>query len=125
MKMVEVPTGLWLKIKNQINKAQERRARIRLFFSQIFVGFSGLAIVFAMQQVAQSFGETGIAQYLQLIISDSSSVLAFGKDFALLLVETLPILEITLVLMAGLAFLGSIKIVVKNILFFERSREVQ
>ncbi len=95
---------------------EERRSarkRLLLWSAASLCACAGLvpASGYAMQELQQS----GFYSYLSLLFSDASLVFASWKEFLLLLTESLPIVEITVLAGALFAFLGTMHAAVGHV----------
>jgi 3'-phosphoadenosine 5'-phosphosulfate sulfotransferase (PAPS reductase)/FAD synthetase len=112
----ELPAGLFHKIIARI-KEEHRLMSIR---RRIFV-FSSLSIISIVTLIPifnwthQSFSETGFFQFLSLIFTDTSVVLAYWKSFVMTLTESFPIISATVFLAAFAILLTFLKSLAKNI----------
>ena len=70
------------------------------------------ALVPAFQYAAEELSQSGFSTYFLLLFSDSRIVLANWQSFGLSLMESLPMVEITIMLSAMFVFLFSLKQVV-------------
>jgi hypothetical protein len=112
----EPPAGLFHRIIARI-KEEHRLMSIR---RRIFV-FSSLSIISIVALIPtfnwthQSFSETGFFQFLSLIFTDTSVVLAYWKSFVMTLTESFPIISATVFLAVFAIFLTFLKSLAKNI----------
>jgi len=89
--------------------------RRRIFiFSFIFI-VSIIAIIPVFHGLEKAISDSGFLQFLSLIFSDFKIVMTYWQSFALSLLESLPVLNLALFLVVVLAFLESIKFLVKDI----------
>lgn len=90
-----------------ITKEEGRLAKIYLFVSSfvLLVSFSG--VVMSVRYLIQGFYRSGFYQYLSLLFSGDSSVLIYWKELSYSLLETIPIVGMTLFLMALGLFIWS------------------
>ncbi len=112
---VDVPEGLSSSIIAKIRKEQQRNARLQLAISAPLAFISGVAVVFTFQYLAQELSRSGLGDYFSVLFSDGGAVLTYWREFALSLLEQIPILSMILFLSATLALLGSMRSLVKNI----------
>ncbi|HVU06695.1 MAG TPA: hypothetical protein VHE10_02835 [Candidatus Paceibacterota bacterium] len=105
---IEAPGSLRESVRARV-AVIERRAWIFRFS-----GLAGLALVSVSGFVAscayvyQAVAASGFIQYVSLIFSDGTDVLAFSKELSLSMLESLPAFGIALVLAAGLVAVGSV-----------------
>lgn len=107
---------LFLRIMNRIHKEQRLlviKRRIAVF-SVILVGCV-IALLPAFNMVKIALAESGFMQFLSLLFSDFGVVASYWQSFALTLLESLPILSLTIFLAVILGFLESAKYLTKDI----------
>lgn len=112
---IEPPVNLGGAIMARIAQRKIRAARIRLAFLCFAALASFVSIIPAFQYAFREFYGTGFGHYLSLMFSDGAILLAYRKEFVLLLAESLPALGITLFLAAVLASLSFLKLAAINI----------
>lgn len=115
LRRADPPARLLSAIITRINIAKRRTAIIKFALCSSASFLSSLVIVVACVWAAQSFYETGFEEYVRLMVSDSALVATYWQDFILSLVESLPILEVALLLLATLSFLGFARLAIRNI----------
>lgn len=118
LSQIAVPDELYPKIVGRIHKL-ELRAR---FMSRATLGgisllsLAGLAP--SLSYLLSAFSASSFVQYLSLIASDGDILLLNWKEFAFSLIESLPLMGITLVSIMILGLIYSITSLVDN----ERAR---
>jgi hypothetical protein len=112
---IEPPEGLFGKILARINLAKRRSATARaVFFGAVTV--ASLAVIIPIfQSFIQIFSQSSFYQYFSLIFSDGQTILLYWKEFALSLVESLPITELIILSSIIFILLGSIRLASKNL----------
>jgi hypothetical protein len=106
---IEPSRHLRLQIMTEIGKRELRRERLMLA-SSLFGGCaSAVTLVEALKYSAGAIAGSGFSEYLSLIFSDGGSLVAYWKEFLISLVESLPLLGITLVVASVLALLVSLR----------------
>jgi|SRR3989339_998318 len=112
---IDPPKGLYENILAEIKHKKIRSARIWLSFWSF--AFSGLSIflISTAQNAFYQISQSGLLKYLSLIVSDWDMALTYWKELALSIVESTPLLEITLVLSTILILLVVLKLLTKNI----------
>ena len=112
----EPPKELFDKIMSRIHREQKLgriKQRIVIFS---FGALVSLAAVFpAFQILKADLAASGFFTFSSLLFSDFAIVAAYWQNFALSLLETLPVMGLILFSAAILAFLGSIRFLTKNI----------
>ena len=112
----EPPADLFHKIITRIkeeHRLMSIRRRIFVFSSLSIISI--IALIPAFGWVQKSFTESGFFQFLSLIFTDTSVVLAYWKSFTLALIESLPIITLSVFLTVLSVFLSSLKSLAKNI----------
>lgn len=112
----EPPKELFGRIMSRIRREQKLetvKQRIAIFS---IGALASLAAVFPAFQILETeLASSGFFSFFSLLFSDFSIVAAYWQNFALSLLETLPIMGLAAVLAASAFFLGSIKLLTKNI----------
>ncbi|MCX6743001.1 MAG: hypothetical protein NT116_02075 [Candidatus Parcubacteria bacterium] len=112
----EPPNNLLGKIMQRIG--EEKRLltlKRRLFlFSAGLIGAITLFIP-ALKGVISGFSESGFIQYFSLLFSDAEIVLAYWQNYTLSLLETLPVVNLILLLATIFAILELLKLLVKDL----------
>jgi uncharacterized membrane protein len=103
------PEGLLEAVFARIELAKVRAARLRLAVSSVVASVALAALYPALRFAAQEFSASGFSDYLSLILSDTSALAAHWQEFALSLVESIPVFSITLALGTIILLLGAIK----------------
>lgn len=98
----------------QVVKEEGRRAKNYLLVSLITSTASIVGVVFAAQYVVQAIFQTSFYRYFSLLFSDSDIVLSYWRQFTLSLVESLPFFAVTLVLVAIVVLMVSIRVFANN-----------
>ncbi|MHB1316749.1 MAG: hypothetical protein ACYCZW_02735 [Minisyncoccota bacterium] len=103
------------KIIFSINKEEFGYAKTYFFISIIttFVSFFGL--IFSIRYMIQEFYRSSFHSYLSLILSDPSVTILYWKELSISLIETLPIVGITISLITIYSLMVSVRVLVKNI----------
>ena len=114
LEFLEPPEGFSERVFNLILKQSRRASEIRFRVYTAIAAVSLISFIFAIKYILQEFSRTGFYEYLSLAFSDGGTVLIYWKEFTLTLAESLPAVEITLVLTILLAFLGSVSLAIKN-----------
>lgn len=107
-KHIEPKTDLLERVLMRITLLERRAAQIRLAFFSLSATLSLVGVIFSLRFVWSALLESGFIEYLSLAASDWSTVALYGKEFALTLIESLPLLGITLLLSATFVLLGSL-----------------
>ncbi|OGY40908.1 MAG: hypothetical protein A2Y82_03505 [Candidatus Buchananbacteria bacterium RBG_13_36_9] len=112
----EPPNDLLGKIMKRIN--QEKRLltlKRRLFI--LATGLTGAIVLFipALKGVISGFAQSGFIQYFSLLFSDAEIVLAYWQNYALSLLESLPVMSLILLLATVFAILELLKLLAKDL----------
>ena len=102
------------KILFSINKEEVRRAKVYFFVSITTASASVFGLIFSVRFMIQEFYQSSFGSFLSLIFSDPNTLASYWKELSMSLLETLPILGITISLIAVCAFLVSLRTLVKN-----------
>ncbi len=114
---IELPEGILDRIMARIR--EERRLLVfkrRLMLYSIGAIGSFIALVPAFGAMWTELAQSGLAQFISLIFSDTGAVLAFWDVFVLSILESLPAFSIVVVLATLFVFLGSLKLLARDIL---------
>lgn len=114
MDRLEPPKGLRGKILASIRYEEIRRARIYVFAALGTIATSLLGIVFAFKYMLQGFYQSSFYSYFSLLFSDPDIAISYWKELSLSLIETAPLVGITLSLVALAALLTSMRVLVNN-----------
>jgi hypothetical protein len=92
----------------KIKKEEMKRAMYKIVFSS-FVSFASvsMAIIFAINIVKDAY-QSGIFEYLSLLFSDGMSLVSYWQSYAMSIVESLPVFQITVVFASAWAFIWSL-----------------
>ncbi len=106
---------LFKKIMCRIHKEQRL-----LLFKRIVVYFFGLAgsivaFVPAFQMVKTGFFDSGFTRFFSLLFSDFNIVMAHWQNFALALLEAIPVMSIIIFSVIIVVFLESLKFLARDI----------
>lgn len=114
MDRLEPPKGLRGKILASIKHEELRRARIYVFTALGTIATSSLGAVFAFKYMLQGFYQSSFYSYFSLLFSDPDIAVSYWKELSLSLIETAPLVGITLSLVALAALLTSVRVLVNN-----------
>jgi hypothetical protein len=106
---------LFAEIMLRIKRGQRILAIRRLFIFSLTAIFSAVIFVFAFNILGVKISESGFLQFFSLIFSDFKTVITYWESFALSLLESLPIISLTIVLATIFAFLESLKFLARDI----------
>lgn len=112
----EPPKGLFNKIMARIQ--EERRLltiKRQLVIFSLGVAGSAIAFIPAFKMLQTGLYESGFLQFFSLIFSDFGTVISYWQNFVMSLLETLPIINLAILLTIIFVFMGSLKFLVKDI----------
>lgn len=110
----EQASALRENILASIKHEEIRRARAYVFTALIASIASSLGIVFAFKSMLQGLYQSSFYSYFSLFFSDPDIAISYWRDLALSLVETAPLVGITLSLIALAVLLTSMRVLVNN-----------
>jgi ABC-type phosphate/phosphonate transport system permease subunit len=110
------PNDLLGKIMKRINQ-EKKILTLKRRLVLLAAGLIGAIILFipALRAVISGFAESGFAQYFSLLFSDAEIVLAYWQNYALSLLETLPVMSVILLLATIFAILELLKLLAKDL----------
>ncbi|HVY72881.1 MAG TPA: hypothetical protein VG984_02440 [Candidatus Paceibacterota bacterium] len=122
METLKAPAHLLPSILARIEELRQRRARLYTFVLGLASLATGAALVPAWNYASQELYTSGFFDYWSLLFSDHSVVLSAWREFALLLIESLPSIALLLLFGLGALFVWSLSRTVFNakILFTNR-----
>ncbi|MFA5744687.1 MAG: hypothetical protein WC887_00505 [Candidatus Paceibacterota bacterium] len=114
MDQLELPKGLRRRIFASIRREEIRRARIYVVISLTTIVVSLCGVIFAGIYMVQGFYRSSFYSYFSLLFSDPDIAFSYWREFSLSLIETAPVVEIILSLVAIVSMLISIRVLVNN-----------
>lgn len=114
MDRLEPPKGLRDRILTSIRYEEIRRARLYVIGALITISTSVFGAVLVFKYTFQGFYQSSFFSYLSLLFSDPDIAVSYWKELALSLVETAPLVGITLSLIALATLLTSMRVLVNN-----------
>ena len=112
---IEPSIGLKENIIYRIEKEANKMAIFTFVFGGITSLTSVLVMIYSSILIIKDYYVSGLSEYISLIFSDSSVILGFWKEFIYSVVESLPFITITLVLLSLLGFVWSLKYMFSNL----------
>lgn len=125
LKPLEPPEGLFEKITHHIREEQRlltMKRRLVIFSIGIMGSLAAFIPVFKVVQTG--FAESGFMQFFSLLFSDFGIVVSYWQNFAMSLLETLPITSLMMLLATVLVFLESLKLLIKDIKIIFTSKQL-
>lgn len=103
---LDIPSGLEDRLVFAVNRHRKRRRAIRLAGYSALSAASAAGMIPAVSGLVTGLSQSGFLRYLSLAFSDGSAVWSMGRDFSLLLAESIPFTSVaaSLVLIAILAW---------------------
>jgi len=111
---IELPPNLRAKVLFVIREEEVKRARIFLLFTTLVTPFSVIGLWFVFQYLLASFYQTSFYHYATLLFSDPDVVLAYWRQFILVLLEALPVVGMIFTLIMLGALLLAAKLFIEN-----------
>lgn len=112
----EPSPDLLKRILNKIETEKCLTAKKQTFFFLSLLVISAIAFIPSYQMLKTESTASGLPGFVSLIFSDPEAVLVYWQEFFLSLVESLPVLSITIFLSTILMLLGSIKMAAQNMI---------
>jgi len=113
--IIEPSKNLKISIMNKIRKEEIKKTIYKIAFSSILsLGSVAMSIIFIMNVIKDTY-QSGLYEYLSLIASDGALVISYWKTFTMSVVESLPILQITMVFTSVWIFVWSINMVLTSL----------
>ena len=101
-------------ILKEIGILHLRSMRIKFFASSALLFTSCISLYFISASVAVQMGQSGFFDYASLALSDGGTMMTYWQEFSITLLESLPILGLTLTLLAVFTLLQSLRYAMKN-----------
>ena len=110
----EPAEGLMDKITLRLKQEQAKRAKRRLAVFSLTLVASLVAVVPAFQLIWQDVAQSGLADFVALLFSDSDLALAYWQNFVWAFLEVLPVLSLALFFMVLAVLMESLKLMIKS-----------
>ncbi|MFA6421818.1 MAG: hypothetical protein WCV92_00205 [Candidatus Buchananbacteria bacterium] len=112
----EPSDGLFYKIINRIEEEKKlRKIRKKIIYSSLLFSCSLIAVVPAIISLWTNLDSSGFNSFASLLFSDSGMIFVYWQSFSLALLETLPVINLILVLAVAMGILTSLRFLFKNI----------
>lgn len=123
-KSPEPPEGLFEQIMRRVHKEERLLAVKRMIVFSL--GLIGSAIAFfpALQTMRGVFAESGFMEFFSLLFSDAGLVMTYWQNFIMTLLESLPVISLSIFLAVIFVFLESFKFLAMDIKFIFTSRQL-
>lgn len=111
----EMPENLLGKILIRIQKEKQKMHIRKLVIFSLFSSLSAAAVIPAFRYAQAGFLQSGFWHYFKLIFSDFGTIAGFWQNYALSLLETLPVFGLIIFLSSLLLFINLIKLLAGEI----------
>lgn len=105
---IEPSENLKVSILNRIQTEERKQALYRIVFSSAISLASVSTIVFFVNNIIKDAYTSGLSQYLSLLFSDGASVLSYWQSYLMSIIESLPIIPITITVASIWVFMWSV-----------------
>ena len=113
--MVEPSDKLKTTILKTIKREEIKRSVYRLVFSSV-LSLASIIIAFVyMVNIFNDFNQSGISEYLSLIYSDGALLMNYWQIYVMSIVESLPIIPITILVASVWVFVWSANTMMTNL----------
>jgi hypothetical protein len=112
---IEPPKDLLEKIIKRIHKEERILVLRKTILFSATLAVSMFALIPTFKILLSDFSQTGFINFSSLLFSDFYAVMSHWQSFAIVLLETLPIISLALFLAVILTFLQSLKSLSKNV----------
>jgi len=111
---INPPKGLELAVLSRIEKEIKRKIILNRIFGGLFSFISIIALVPLAIYTTNEFYQSGFFSFMSLLFSDSKIVFSNFGEYALSIVDSVPLLAITLTLLSVQALLVSVRYIFNN-----------
>ncbi len=112
--MIEPRKELKGLILNSIKREEMKKAIYKVAFGLFTSLISVSATVFFIFKVINDAYQSGLSEYLSLLISDGALVASYWMTYTMSIIESLPILQITFVFASIWVFAWSVNMILVN-----------
>lgn len=105
LEVVEAPQNAKDFVRMRVSEVRRREARRAFIARAAGIALSVAAFVSSCTYLYNAAISSGFAQYIALILSDSTTALSFIRELSYALLESLPALALASVLATGFAFI--------------------
>ncbi|PIT90111.1 hypothetical protein COU23_00350 [Candidatus Kuenenbacteria bacterium CG10_big_fil_rev_8_21_14_0_10_36_11] len=114
---------LFERVWNRLQKEKQLLiVKRKLFLISILSVITGVGLAPVSKSVYINFAESGFFKFFSLIFSDFNAVMASWKNYLISLLETLPVMNLILLLAVFLIFLEALKFLAKNIKIISQTK---
>jgi hypothetical protein len=118
---IEPSLNLKNSIINKIKKEEMKMTIYKIVISSVVSLTSVLVAIIFVINIIQDASQSGLTNYLSLLLSDGASILSYWQSYALSIVESLPIIPITIVFASIWIFVWSISSVIDT---FKNAKQI-
>jgi hypothetical protein len=106
--VVEPRESLRTSIINKIKREEIKRTIYKIAFSSVVsLASVSIAVIYAINIVKDAY-QSGLSEYLSLLSSDGALIASYWQTYVMSIVESLPIIPITIVVASVWVFVWSI-----------------
>ncbi len=102
------------KVIIRINREQEKRRWLQVVISRAVGSLSFIALFPLIIKIFYQLQTSGFWNYLSLLFTDTGAVAVYWKEFSMSLAESLPILQVTSILVLILTLLVSLRFALRD-----------
>ena len=113
--VIEPSDVLKKNILDKIEREETKKAMYKIVFSSLLSLLSVSTLVIFVTSIIKDTYQSGLYDYLLLMISDGSSLLSYWQAYSMSIIESLPILQITVALGSVSIFMWSVNMMLTNI----------
>lgn len=106
------------RVMEKIEQKEHMALKRKLIFHSVFSVLSMAGLVLSWQWLQNNLASTGFWHFFSLLFSDSQVILAYWQNFALALIETLPVTALLLLSAVTLICLTFLKRLIKDLKLF-------
>ncbi|MEI6288393.1 MAG: hypothetical protein WCP18_02285 [bacterium] len=113
---------LFDQVMGRISQINSRAVKAKVFLFSLLSICSIAGLIPLTNLALNNLSNSEFYQFFSLLFSDSDAIFRYWQSFALAIIETLPILEIALVLLMIIIFLESIKMLSQNLRLIHKTK---
>lgn len=114
IKHLNPPTDFQATIFTVVKQHENLRTKIKLTSQSLLAITSFVAFFPLGSAVAQAFSNSSFSEYVSLLFSGDTAVMTYWQELTFSIIESLPILSLTLFLFATIVFLYSLTRALRN-----------
>ncbi|MEI8339171.1 MAG: hypothetical protein WCF94_00730 [bacterium] len=109
LKTYEVSSSLSDRVLMRVRQAEKRQALLESVFSYSFLVLAILAVFGSGLWIYQDASQTGLWTMLSLVFTDGATILSFWKEFTVSVIESVPFISSSAVLVSLILIVLSVK----------------